>query len=312
VISRNAFDFCIRGYSHGVYNRGQDSAGILMFEQCCQNIIAENSATHCGDGFFGFAGKEALGEVNLREDLEWYKGRGCNENVICHNDFSDSAAHGLELTFSFDNSIYRNSFTGNAICGIWGGYSQGLTIVDNNFMANGDKPSGNERGAINIEHGDQNLITGNALTFHSCALRLWRDDDAGPRATRWAEANYPASPLNAIQQNLFHENLNNVELRDAGLVSLHGNATQPMETITTGIMVAVKADADPQTCLDDRLWDTTARMAPLLEIERSGRFETRMTHSSLAGRQSIIMTEWGPWDHEGPQPTTQPANTKDD
>ena len=33
-ISRNAFDFCVRGYSHGVYNRGQDSAGILMFEQC--------------------------------------------------------------------------------------------------------------------------------------------------------------------------------------------------------------------------------------------------------------------------------------
>ena len=26
---RNAFDFCVRGYSHGVYNRGQDSAGIL-------------------------------------------------------------------------------------------------------------------------------------------------------------------------------------------------------------------------------------------------------------------------------------------
>jgi hypothetical protein len=28
VISRNALDFCVRGYSHGVYNRGQDSAGI--------------------------------------------------------------------------------------------------------------------------------------------------------------------------------------------------------------------------------------------------------------------------------------------
>src|SRR6185436_19723519 len=34
LISRNAFDFCVRGYSHNVYNRGQDSAGILMFEQC--------------------------------------------------------------------------------------------------------------------------------------------------------------------------------------------------------------------------------------------------------------------------------------
>src|SRR5690606_21596369 len=60
VVSRNAFDFCVRGYSHGVYNRGQDSAGILMFEQCSRNVIAENSVTHGGDGIFGFAGKEAL------------------------------------------------------------------------------------------------------------------------------------------------------------------------------------------------------------------------------------------------------------
>ena len=41
VVSRNAFDFCVRGYSHGVYNRGQDSAGLLMFEQCSDNIIVE-------------------------------------------------------------------------------------------------------------------------------------------------------------------------------------------------------------------------------------------------------------------------------
>ncbi|MHC5114054.1 MAG: right-handed parallel beta-helix repeat-containing protein, partial [Planctomycetota bacterium] len=37
LVSENAFDFCIRGYSHDVYNRGQDSAGILMFEQCSRN-----------------------------------------------------------------------------------------------------------------------------------------------------------------------------------------------------------------------------------------------------------------------------------
>ena len=42
LVSRNAFDFCVRGYSHGVYNRGQDSAGIMMFEQNNDNIIAEN------------------------------------------------------------------------------------------------------------------------------------------------------------------------------------------------------------------------------------------------------------------------------
>jgi len=62
VISRNALDFCVRGYSHGVYNRGQDSAGLLMFEQCSRNLVAFNSITHGGDGVFAFAGREALGE----------------------------------------------------------------------------------------------------------------------------------------------------------------------------------------------------------------------------------------------------------
>ena len=42
TVSRNAFDGCIRGYSHGVYNRGQDSAGILFFESNTHNVIAEN------------------------------------------------------------------------------------------------------------------------------------------------------------------------------------------------------------------------------------------------------------------------------
>ena len=41
VISRNAIDFCVRGYSHGVYNRGQDSAGILMFEHMGWQEVAD-------------------------------------------------------------------------------------------------------------------------------------------------------------------------------------------------------------------------------------------------------------------------------
>ena len=132
----NAFDFCIRGYSHGVYNRGQDSAGILMFEQCHRNRVIQNSATHGGDGFFGFAGKEALGEVGEHE-VDWYRRRGNNDNVFIGNDFSFAAAHGLEMTFSFGNRILANNFEGNAICGIWGGLSQDLIISHNTFSKNG-------------------------------------------------------------------------------------------------------------------------------------------------------------------------------
>ncbi len=66
VVARNALDFCVRGYSHGVYNRGQDSAGILCFEQSCDNIIAYNSATHCGDGF-GLPARKCWARIRRRQ-----------------------------------------------------------------------------------------------------------------------------------------------------------------------------------------------------------------------------------------------------
>ena len=117
VISRNAVDFCVRGYSHMVYNRGQDSAGILMFEQDCNNVVAENSVTHGGDGIFGFAGREAIGDA-VKHDQDWYRRRGCNDNLFLGNDLSYAPAHGLEMTFSFGNQILNNRFAGNAICGL--------------------------------------------------------------------------------------------------------------------------------------------------------------------------------------------------
>lgn len=48
----NKLAFNVRGYSHGVYNRGQDSAGILVYEQSNRNLFYKNLATHSGDGFF--------------------------------------------------------------------------------------------------------------------------------------------------------------------------------------------------------------------------------------------------------------------
>ena len=118
VISRNALDFCVRGYSHGVHNRGQDAAGVLAFEQNNENVFAENSATHGGDGFFGFAGREAIGESGGHPPA-WYRRRGNSDNLLVGNDFSYAAAHGIENTFSFGNRYLNNRIVGNAICGVW-------------------------------------------------------------------------------------------------------------------------------------------------------------------------------------------------
>ena len=52
TIVNNRADYNVRGYSHGFFARGQDSAALLMFEQCRYNIVAYNSMTHSGDGLF--------------------------------------------------------------------------------------------------------------------------------------------------------------------------------------------------------------------------------------------------------------------
>lgn len=292
VISRNAFDFCIRGYSHGVYNRGQDSAGILVFEQCSDNVIAENSATHGGDGFFGFAGKEALGEVNPREEMHWYIGRGNSNNIIIGNDLSYAAAHGLELTFSTNNQIWKNRFEGNAICGIWGGYSRALDINENAFTRNGDSGYGSERGGINIEHGVGNWIRSNAFADNACGIHLWWDDDAGLLALPWAKANDVSCKGNWISDNSFS--------RDAVAIHLGTcSETRGFRNQFNDAARHVQADAES---LQELKLNVSTNMKPeeLRPFEILGDYKPVGARAALSGREKIIMTEWGPWDHASP------------
>src|SRR5207237_7837631 len=46
TIIHNWIDYNVRGYSHRVYTRGQDSADVLLYEHSAQNVTAPNSLTH--------------------------------------------------------------------------------------------------------------------------------------------------------------------------------------------------------------------------------------------------------------------------
>ncbi|HET9369217.1 MAG TPA: NosD domain-containing protein, partial [Vicinamibacterales bacterium] len=111
VIQHNRIDWDVRGYSHGFYNRGQDSSAILMYEQSSRNVIAYNSATHGGDGLFLWAGQSTMDTGQ----------GGANDNLFYGNDFSHAVANGIEATFS-RNRIVRNRID-DSWHGIWGGYS---------------------------------------------------------------------------------------------------------------------------------------------------------------------------------------------
>lgn len=289
VISRNACDFCVRGYSHGVYNRGQDSAGILMFEQNNDNIIAENSATHSGDGFFGYAGNEGLGQTGSHPPT-WYKRRGNNQNLLIGNDFSYAPAHGIEMTFSFDNVFYRNRLVENAICGIWGGYSQNTLIAKNEIKANGQMAYGLERGGVNIEHGIGNRIVDNTFVDNKCGVHLWWADTGDFSNKPWAKANGTESKNNLISRNTFTGDMLAYHFRGASEVSLGQNAlTDVKEKLRKEDAVIVhkilNTDVSPITQPKYPVFGSTHPVG---------------ARRCLYGRHNIIMTPWGPWDHESP------------
>lgn len=283
IISRNALDFCVRGYSHGVYNRGQDSAGILMFQWCSNNVFAENSATHSGDGFFGFGG--GLGEQG--QPPEDFRGRGCNGNIIVGNDFSYAPAHGLELTFSFDNVIAHNRLVENAICGIWGGYSQRTRIVGNAIERNG-LPGRAEGGGINIEHGAANVIRGNDFRGNTVGVALWYDADEGLVSTPWAAANHPARGSALIGENTFSDHAVAMRLHDAGDVNTWANTFE-----STGEAVRQEGDSTVRP-----IEPGAAGTVEIPSAEVLGQARPVGARPHLQGREKIIMGEWGPWDHE--------------
>ncbi|MDA0803594.1 MAG: right-handed parallel beta-helix repeat-containing protein [Planctomycetota bacterium] len=303
TVVRNAFDFCVRGYSHGIYNRGQDSAGILVFEQSSNNLFAENSATHCGDGYFSFAGREALGEGGRGSPLpEDHKGLGCNDNVLVGNDFSDAAAHGVEITFSERNRVVGNTISRNAICGVWGGYSGNLFIAENTIERNGEAGSGAERGGVNIEHGRQCVIARNTVSKSPAGVVLWWDEDPSIFATPWARATGTDAIGSSISGNTFSRCAVGIELRDTKDTTIAGNAFVDcsIEATDNGQPLTQAEHPSPSSAEVSNSV-TTIRAAANKAVETLAPLRRTVgNRSSLTGRERIQMTEWGPWNQVTP------------
>jgi parallel beta-helix repeat protein len=308
TVSRNAFDFCVRGHVEGVYNRGQDSAGILFFEQNCENVIAENSVTHGGDGFFAFAGLEALNGEGAPPGYDHTR-KGCNDNLIVGNDFSYAPAHGIELTFSFGNRILRNRLVENAICGVWGGYSQETLIAENTIEGNGGMGYGLERGGVNIEHGSGNLIVNNTFVNNRCGVHLWWDAHGDFAEKTWGKANYKGVTGNIVAGNTFEvnsehpfrglnpqEKLITLHLRDDGQGNVRGTGYFN-NTVRLSNPQAVEVDGTPGIEIV-RAGRTPAYDVPRIEVP--GRTRPVGARPTLRGRRTPTRCttsrrrRWGP------------------
>ncbi|MFL5774496.1 MAG: NosD domain-containing protein, partial [Flavisolibacter sp.] len=269
-IMYNKINFNVRGYSYGIYSRGQDSAGILVYEQSSLNTFFNNSVTHGGDGFFLWAGQSTL---NTGEG-------GCNDNKIIGNDFSYAPANGIEVTFS------SNTITGNRIyeCdyGLWGGYSYRSVLSDNQFRYN--------RTGIAIEHGRDIAITGNIFYQDQEAIHLWSRKEQ-PSDWGFSKSRDVSSGQYLIALNSF--NRNPLVYHFSGTNGLHifSNTFSGCDSIYNIDSTVLNLDTTKM-----ELYDTVrSEISPVKNAQDPFKGNGR-----LAGRKNIMVTEWGPYDFRYP------------
>jgi parallel beta-helix repeat protein len=266
TIVRNSLDFNVRGYSHGFYRRGQDSAALLMYEQSNNNIVALNSMTHGGDGVFLWAGNYTM---NTGQG-------GANDNVFYANDVSFAPANGIEATFS-RNVFIANIAEGNEY-GLWGGYSFESPIIANCFAGN--------RWGIAIEHGQANTIIANRFIRDSTAIRLWGDSI---QPSDWG---YPKHRDTRSRDYLIDGN------------SYEGIIKSRFQLATsTGISIRDSLGSaqvsEPRSCISiPPVPPAYSHLVPSLTgIERTiPRPAIPRRH-----RSAIVVDEWGPYDYQFPK-----------
>jgi parallel beta-helix repeat protein len=275
TILHNLLDYNVRGYSHGFYSRGQDSADLLMYEQSSNNVVAYNSMTHGGDGVFLWAGQSTMDSGS----------GGANDNVFFQNDVSYATANGIEATFS------RNTFVANKAWGseygLWGGYSYSSAIVGNDFARN--------RTGIAIEHGQDNTIVANRFAHDSTAIRLWGDSI---EPSDWGYPKYHDTESHdyRVSDNVFVANRVGLRASRTRALTFRDNRLVQVDTPLVrrdSMVVATEGN-------NGRSADTTAPAIP-------SPYDSLLRHLlprrprvwfALRDRSWIVVDEWGPYDWE--------------
>ena len=269
TIEHNRIDFCVRGYSHGFYNRGQDSAGLLMYEQSSRNKVFHNSITHGGDGLFLWAGHSTMDTGQ----------GGSNDNQFEANDFSHAATNGIEATFS------RNRFVANRVedCwhGVWAGYSYESFWIDNGFARNTEH--------IAIEHGQKNRIDGNTFAGGDIGVRLWQNASQDPD---WGYPKHRDTRSRGYElwNNRFIGTKTALDIRATTEVDADANTFQSVGKRLAGD-VAIDTDAarGPYVIRDREVPRPPAGLDPMIK------------DPARRGRERIIVDEWGPYDWRSPK-----------
>ncbi len=226
--------------------------------------------------------------------------------MLVANDLSIRRARHRDDFFE-GNRFIRNRLVENAICGVWGGYSFGTVIAENEFTGNGGWLTGLSA-AASTWNTPPTIILKNRFLNNKCAIHLWWNDGGALSEVSRRRRRGKGVVGNVIAGNRFEINrdapfknlradakLILLQLRDqgrAGSRAITFSTTRSVSTIR-GVEFAVKPGCEP----------LSAGQAPRVQIPKyraTGRTHPVGARNHLRGRDQIIMDEWGPWDHESP------------
>ena len=173
-------DFCVRGYSHGVYARGQDSAGFLVFEQCSKNEFRDEQRDALGRRVLPLRRER---DAQEDRDRRVQRQRGRRQRLL---------ARGRER---HRGDVLRratgSSATGCDDCdhGVWAGYSYDTRISGNTFRRLRERRVDRAR-AAQPDRGQR---------VHEVreAIHLWTDEDTDLKASPFGRARDTVSRANS-------------------------------------------------------------------------------------------------------------------
>jgi hypothetical protein len=178
---------------------------------------------------------------------------------------------------------------------------------------------------VNIEHGADNTIVNNTFTNNKCGVHMWWNDNEQFLKTPWGKANYKGIVGNVIAGNTFTVDANhpfgNLPA-DQKLIALHlrdqvkkpGDPGHIIGTAWFSNSVSISSpngkerEIDPGIVLVEA-GDTPKYTVPQFEV--LGVRRPVGAREQLRGRDKIVMTEWGPWDHASPLVRTKVADGPD-
>jgi hypothetical protein len=318
IISHNRFDYCVRGYGHGVYAADHGASGMLLAGHSCDNVIRSNSATHCGTGLRIHGG---LDLIEGTDDVTSLEG-GSDRNLIVENDLGFAVTAGIDAAFSRQCMVLRNRIGGCREVGVLGRYCADWVIHENEI--DGGRGSG-----LKLDHSQAWVVSDNTITRNEIGLELSSEPEPEIESSPFAESHSTSSANHWLLGNTFESNDLDLVFAHSQYLTMHANrfdgdgsrlhvsdlisADDPdldLETVTSWLQgydgslpsghvgactLSPWEDAEPEALVQARrIQDPPSLGSQVVSAEVLG------VHKG--GLETIVLGSVGPWDFRSGEP----------